>query len=327
VYSFINDEILNNTFVSIKKVYRNFKSEIDGLGYTERSIYYLLKLLFEEEFNFTGKTSLRIFEKDAEVLSTVEIILTTLDKNNGRMYIDDLMEEIGVEDYSIYQQSGEDTYTVRNRIVSVADDETKLSENTLNSVRNAVNSRLLSKGYVSIQQVYEDLQFNLEANQELRERNYTDQLDLTHLLKKLFPDTIGHTRILFDKDSEMDYFDVFIEEIGAIDTYHREDFEEAGRQLGFSEQTIYNYLNRFIDTGKIAPINTDFFVLPASLDIGTEALEEIGAFLKERFEHSEYLSLSTVQSEFRQLSRVNGHRWTIELMDYIATRRLNYKKV
>src|SRR5699024_9033005 len=100
-----------------------------------------------------------------------------------------------------------------------------------------------------------------------------------------------------------------------------------GRQLGFSEQTIYNYLNRFIDTGKIAPINTDFFVLPASLDIGTEALEEIGAFLKERFEHSEYLSLSTVQSEFRQLSRVNGHRWTIELMDYIATRRLNYKKV
>src|SRR5699024_4679464 len=132
---------------------------------------------------------------------------------------------------SIYQQAGEDTYTVRNGIVSVADDERKLSENTLNAIRNAVSTRLQNKGYVSIQQVYKNLQFNLEANQELRERNYADQLDLTHLLKKLFPDTIGHTRILFDKDSEMDYFDVFIEEIGAIDTYHREDFEEAGRQL------------------------------------------------------------------------------------------------
>src|SRR5699024_11303463 len=237
VYSFINDEILNNTFVSIKKVYRNFKSEIDGLGYTERSIYYLLKLLIEEEFNFTGKTSLRIFEKDAEVLSTVEIILTTLDKNNGRMYIDDLMEEIGVEDYSIYQQSGEGTYTVRNRIVSVADDETKLSENTLNSIRNAVNSRLLSKGYVSIQQVYEELKFNLEVNQELRERNYTDQLDLTHLLKKLLPETIGHNRILFDKDSEMDYFDVFIIEIGLINELLRETIELSVRHLDLFTQS------------------------------------------------------------------------------------------
>lgn len=327
IYSFINNEILNNTFVSVKKIYRTFKSEIDSLGYTDRSIYYLIKLLFEEEFKFTGKASLRIFEKDAEVLSTAEIILTTLDKNNGRMYIAPLMEEIGVEDYSIHQQSGEDTYTVRNGIVSVAADETKLSENTLNAIRNAVNSRLQTKGYVSIQQVHEDLQFNLEANQELRVNQYTNQLDLTHLLKKLFPDTIGHTRILFNKDSEMDYFDVFIEEIGNIDEYHREDFIEAGDNLGLSEQTTYNYLNQFIDAGKIAPINTDFFVLPDSLDIAADALEAIDAFLRERFEQNEYLSLSTIQSEFSQLSRINGHRWTIELMDYIATRILEYKKV
>lgn len=327
IYSFVNDEILNNTFVSIIKIYRKFKSEIDGLGYTERSIYYLIKFLFEEEFNFTGKTSLRIFEKNAEVLSTAEIILTTLDKNNGRMYIDDLIEEIGVEDYSIYQQSGEDAYTVRNSIVSVADDETKLSENTLNSIRNAVDSRLLSKGYVSIQQVYEDLKFNLEVNQELREKNYTDQLDLTHLLKKLFPETVGHTRILFDKDSEMDYFDVFIKEIGEIDEFHREDFIDAGSKLGLSEQTSYNYLNDFIETGKITPINTDFFVLPATLEIADESLEAIDAFLTEAFEQSEYLSLSAIQSDFSQLSRVNGHRWTIELMSYIATKLLDYKKV
>lgn len=327
IYNFINNEILNNTFVSLKKIYRTFKSEIDGLGYTDRSIYYLIKLLFEEEFKFAGKTSLRIFEKDAEVLSTAEIILTTLDKNNGRMYITDLMEEIGVEDYSIYQHSGEDTYTVRNGIVSVADDETKLSENTLNSIRNAVNSRLQTKGYVSIQQVYEDLQFNLEVNQELREKNYTNQLDLTHLLKKLFPDTIGHTRILFNKDKQMDYFDVFIEEIVETDDYHREDFIDAGSKLGLSEQTSYNYLNDFIETGKIAPINTDFFVLPATLDIADESLEAIDAFLIERFEQNEYLSLSAIQSEFSQLSRVNGYRWTIELMSYIATRLLDYKKV
>src|SRR5699024_6548922 len=118
---FITHEILNNTFVSIKKIYRTFQSEIDSLGYTDRTIYSLIRLLFEDEFRFTGKSSLRIYEKDAEVLSTAEIILTTLDKNNGRMYLADLIEEIGVEDYSIYQQAGEDTYTVRNGIVSVAD--------------------------------------------------------------------------------------------------------------------------------------------------------------------------------------------------------------
>src|SRR5699024_3559804 len=166
-----------------------------------------------------------------------------------------------------------------------------------------------------------------ELNQEPSDRNDTDQLDIRHSLKKMLSENIEHPRILFDKDSEMAHFDVYITEIGEIDEFHREDFEEAGRQLGLSEQTIYNYLNRFIDTVKIAPINIDFFVLPASLDIGAEALEEIDAFLKERFEHSEYLSLSTVQSEFRQLSRVNGRRWTIELMDYIATRILEYKKV
>ncbi len=328
IYNFINSEILHNTFVSVKKIYRTFKSEIDDLGYTDRSIYYLIKFLFEEEFKFVGKTALRIYEKDAEVLSTVEIILTTLDKNNGSMHIDDLIEEIGVEDHSIYQNSSQDTYTLKNGIVTITNtNKTKISENTLNSIKNAVNSRLLNKGYVSIKQVYQELQFNLEVNQELRAKNYTDQIDFTHLLKKMFPDTIGHTRILFNKDSKMDYFDVFIKEVGEMDKYHRKDFIKAGKSLGLSEQTSNNYLNEFIENGKIAPINADFFVLPATLDITGEALEVIEAFILERFEQNEYLSLSTIQSEFSQLSRVNGHRWTIELMNYIATNYLDYKKV
>lgn len=327
IYDFINEEILNNKFISIKKIYRFFKRKIDDLGYSEKTIYYLLKLLFEDEFNFGGKTSLRIFEKDTEVLSTLEIILTTLDKNNGTMSVVDLAEEIGLEDYSIDQQADPSAFVVRNRIASIVNNEDELSEGTLNVIKNTFINMLEKKGYVPIQQIYDELKFNAKVNRELRENNYTTLLDFTHLLKIMFPNTAGHTRILFHKDSNQDYFDIFIRELGEKDEYHREDFVETGKKLGLSEQTIYIYLNRFIDKGKIVPINSDFFVLPSSLNLGEEELENIDFFLQEKFKDNEHLSLTVINSELSQLSRLNGLRWTIELMNYIATKILSYKKI
>lgn len=327
IYDFIREEIVKNEFVSVKKIYRAFTGEINNAGYTEKTVYNLLKLLFEDEFYFTGKTTLRIYNKDADVKTTYEIIVSTLKKNNNFMKTEDLSNEIGAEDYTIHQQADNELLQISNGHVYLRKNKVEISKGALNAIKSTFNNYMNRHGFVPIKKVFKEIKFDLEVYSELLKKEFNSLDSFTALLKKIYPETEGHTRILFKKGDSQDYFKVYISELNQTKEIHREDFFKAGDQLGFSEPTNNMYLKKFIEIGQIVPINSDYFALPKHLEQNDILISNINNFLLKRFADKDYLSLSSIKFNFDELPELNNYRWSMELLNYYATHILKYNKV
>lgn len=326
IYLFILEQLQSNGFVTTRKIYRNFESLISDSGYTEKTVYNLLKLLYNDEFYFTGKSTLRIYEKGSDLKTTYDIILSFLEKYDGEMTTEQLAEEMGVEEYTLYQHVS-DEFSVSKGTVYLSRQQNQLQEDTLQAIKEVFISIMNKKGYVPVKQVLDDLRFSGIANNDIAENNLHSADRFTRILKQIFPEMQGHTRILFKEGQEHNIFTVFLSEMTDSNKLYRDDFYDVGSMLGFADVTIALFIKNFIEEGKIVPLNTDLFTPSESFSLSTQVVESVEDFLIENFEDKDYLSLSSINYELYKLPRLENHTWSIELLNYIALHKLNYSKV
>lgn len=326
IYLFILDQLQSNGFVTTRKIYRTFESLISDSGYTEKTVYNLLKLLYDDEFYFTGKTTLRIYEKGSNLKTTYDIILSFLEKYDGEMTTEQLAEEMGVEEYTLYQHVS-DEFSISKGTVYLNRQQNQLQEDTIQAIKEVFNTIMDKKGYVPVKQVLDELRFSGIANNDIVENNLHSADRFTRILKQIFPEIQGHTRLLFKEGQEQNILTIFLSEMTNSQKLYRDDFYDVGSRLGFADVTIALFIKNFIDEGKIVPLNTDLFAPSESFSLSTQVVESVEDFLMENFEDKDYLSLSSINYELYKLPRLENHTWTIELLNYIALHMLNYSKV
>lgn len=333
IYEYITEEVIENNFISNKKIYRKFNNELDKVGYTEKNLYYVLKYLFEDDFTFPGKNSLRIYGKGNEVKTTAEIIYLTLENNNGQMRLDELAELVGMENYSIMQRADniDSRFQIVNNLVSIKDKSEGYSDTTIKVIKDRFEAMMTEDDYVIVKTLYYNVIFEGNVNKELTKNNDNNPTSFMYLLKRLIPEADGHTHVLFNKDLDQDFFKVYMSEVNKNknrynERFHRKEFMEVLENIGYAKVTAAMNLNKYIKEGKLIPINSDYLITRESFNIGHEDLNRINLFLESNKEKLSYLSLSKISYKFGELPRLN-YRWSIDLLNYIATQLLNYKKV
>ena len=327
IENYINEELLLYGNVSTKKIYWRFKEEIIRSGNDEESIYYVIKLFYQDDYYFEGRTKKRIYPKGEKPQSTIKILKNLLIMNNGQMKIEEAAQEMGVEEYSINNNLDPNIFYIFDGTVRLIKQD-NIKDKTIDFIKSLVEEEKNNNGYVSVKLVYETLLFDMDKQKELIDNDCKNLGEFTNLLKTIYPDINSNKLIIMEDDEHRDYINIFIKELGQQKKYTRKDFYEIGQQFGFSDPSIYSYISNSLDSGNLIQVDENYMIKTENLKVTEKNVEDVGKFLDKFYDEKEkYISLYNQLNKMYLIDDIDGYIPTPEIVSYIACKYLSYKKI
>lgn len=325
--NYINEELSLYGNVSTKKIYWEFKEEIIRSGNDEESIYYVIKLFYQDDYYFEGRTKKRIYPKGEKPKSTIKILQNLLIMNNGQMKIEEAAQEMGVEEYSINNNLDANLFYISDGTVRLIKQD-NIKNETIDFIKSLVEEEKNNNGYVSVKRVYETLLFDIDKQKDLIDNDCKNLGEFTNLLKTIYPDINSNKLIMMEDNENRDYINIFIKELGQRKKYTRKDFYEIGQQFGFSDPSIYSYISNSLDTGNLIQLDENYMIKTENLEVTEKNVEDVGKFLDKFYDEKEkYISLYNQLNKMYLIDDINGYIPTPEIVSYIACKYLSYKKI
>lgn len=329
VASFVRNELVNDEVIYLKKIYKEFEELLVENNITQFEIYYYLRLFYSEEFDFGAGNTMRIFQKGIEKKSTEEIIYSKLLDFGGSVKVSEIADYLGVERYTIEQAAHMSNYmTIKNSTLETMDALTQnIPQELINYLEEKCKELLEQDGYVMSKVLFEELIFDNQFSDLLSKGNINNSDELLQLLKRIIPGVRGHSKFIYYAKTKIETIDIYLDHIGDQEKFHRDDFFKVGEDLGYSIVTSNMLIVESIDRGQLVPIDDIYLVRSESFTIDEESLDLVDQYIQENLKAPGYLSCVQQKGLRRKLPLLTNFTWTPQLLSYVATNYLSYKKV
>lgn len=314
--------------VYLRKISQQFSNLLILNNISDHEIYYYLKLFYSDIFDFGEKNTMRFYLKGSPKLSTEEIIISKVIDLGNEVHGTILSEVLGIERYTIDQAIIRSNRLISiNGFVKYVDDKRIIVPKILEDEIKKISDRMLAQyGYIIINVIFEELRFDIKSSDLMMNAGLTDSEKFRNVLKVLNPNLKGHTKFLFPKESPVDTLTIFLDQMDG-NKYHRNDFFEVARDLGYADVTTNIYINQGIDKGILVPIDDVYLIHHDSFKITELILTKVQEFIDKSIEIKSYISCYKLTGFRRILPRLETFAWTPELIYYVATQWLGYNKV
>ncbi|WP_055077937.1 sigma factor-like helix-turn-helix DNA-binding protein [Lagierella massiliensis] len=324
----LRTEIDFNGFVSVKKLYYKYKKELEHYSIHEDTLYYILHLLLDGEFYFYGKSStFRIFETEDYFKSTEELIISILEQNDNSMNIDDLIDLMGVERYTIDAAiQNNSMFLKNNEVILFEEDKSDEIKEALKIIEDKFYKLLQDEEYVSISNMYNEFQLDEELNKALIILNCTSLKMFRNFLSSAVDCHIGNNKVVFKNPNKFGLLDLLFKEKGKGNELYRKDIIDYLHEITYKEPTIFMRLREWLEEFKLVPINYDRYAREEGIVIDCNLIHEIKKFL-EKYINKDYVSVSKLSEKFAELPYSPVSIWSNDFFAYILKRYFNYKQV
>lgn len=324
----LRTEIDFNGFVSVKKLYYKYKKELEHYSIHEDTLYYILHLLLDGEFYFYGKSStFRIFETEDYFKSTEELIISILEQNDNSMNIDDLIDLMGVERYTIDAAiQNNSMFLKNNEVILFEEDKSDEIKEALKIIEDKFYKLLQDEEYVSISNMYNEFQLDEELNKALIILNCTSLKMFRNFLSSAVDCHIGNNKVIFKNPNKFGLLDLLFKEKGKGNELYRKDIIDYLHEITYKEPTIFMRLREWLEEFKLVPINYDRYAREEGIVVDCNLIHEIKKFL-EKYVNKDYVSVSKLSEKFTELPYSPVSIWSNDFFAYILKRYFNYKQV
>lgn len=330
--AFIEQILIEEEFVSPLKIMNAYQKQLDSLGYNFDVIYNFLKRSFENKFDFGKGNTMYIFPKGAEKLSTETLIYNKLKQLGGYVHKNILENELGLTRTTIDQNIAKSRFMRSiNGYLKLIEDQSNIVENKnfTDHVLLAGFKQLDLQNFISINMLFQELRFNEDFSTILNTYRINNDVELSPIIKQLFPDLIGHTKYLYPASSKLETYQVFLSQISDTYSFTKKDFLEAGDVLNYGHSTRELTLDSAINDLKIVRLNSSGYFMDGSLLIvDDDIISSLRRYIESQFDEGSFLSLQTLKGYKRQLNPLpSSISWSHELIHYISLKYLNYSPV
>ena len=328
VASFVRNELVNDEVIYLKRIYREFERLLVKNNMTQFEIYYYLRLFYAEEFDFGAGNTMRIFQKGIEKKSTEEIVYNKLLDFGGSVGVNEIAEYLGVERHTIEQAAHmSEKMTIKNATLETLDILTKnISQDLLIYLVDKCEELLIKDGYVVSKLLFEELLFDNNFSDLLSKSNINSSDKLLQILKRIIPNVRGHSKFIYYAKKKIDTIDIYLDYMGEEEKFHREDLYKIGEKLGYSIVTSNMLIIESIDNGRLVPIDEIYLMRSELFIIDEHSLELVDQYIKEHMDEPGYLSCIQQKGLRRKLPLLTNLHWSPQLLFYVATELLCYKK-
>jgi DNA-directed RNA polymerase alpha subunit len=165
--------------------------------------------------------------------------------------------------------------------------------------------------------IYNQMTFNNKQAKVLNDNKIESEQVLAKFLKNTYPNLKGHSKILFDRDSEYNHIDeCLVKKFSGI--HKLRDFEEFLAEIGYTSITIKPKIENLIKSGIFVLISYSEIATPDQLNFKAEIEAGIFKFIESKFGDQNYLILDEI-SGYRKLPKIDL-KWNKHVIKYILLR-------
>ena len=320
IYQYLATFFEDEYVISYKKLFNLFKDDLEKEHINSYMMYSILKENFSSSFSFGKGNTMNIFA--SEKYTTEQIIINKVIKNNGKTSKKELAEELGYEMYTIDQvvssskklKSKQGRVFIRESIIG------NISEKLKVTLKQIIVKDIQKKGFSFIEEIYYLLKFDNENSKALQQSNIDTSSDLIIVIKELFPNLGGHSKYVYPLEQPIEANEAILYSFSSEKKYTRNEIINEGIRVGYSESTMYMYLNAWLKKGELIMIDEEKCILSKAFVITEQIQKSIDSYLSDLRTGEKYISLRTISGYRYKLPRIRPLTWTPQLIKHVATK-------
>ena len=302
--------------INIQEVYEEFEEILQCHEINNKMhLYSIVRYYLDEEFIIGKGNTLNIFNNETDKLSIEDSLLKAIYSLGGICDKNKLKEILRWPLYKI-----DLGINSSNRLLSwgknhvIVFDEIGLTEGDKKNLISLTNNKI-HDGFVTVGILLKEMKFNRDLAPLVSNKGIDDIGKLSSIIKILMPEISGHSNFLYLEDCNYSSFEEVIVNYNDDETT-RKKLRDFTLEYGYKDVMASSLLNKLLEQRSFVEIDVDKLLPASKFIVPNEALNKLLAFVEEKKENKEYISISNLKGYKRRLPDI-GFRWNPYLMKTI----------
>ncbi len=312
--------------INIDEIFNPLRDELKKGGiYSKYVLYSLMQKHYEDEYDIgKGRTLNIYFSKEKQKVTITEQLEKYLELHGG------IASKEKIQQHFNWNRKRVNNAVINQPIfVSLGETMIKLvkkfeiTEIQKKQLDDLVEKKL-RQGYFTTPNMLDDMRYDLELNNILLANEIDTTIHLSHFLKNIYKNLVGHNLVLFDRKQKyrtveeivIDRFTDKTSKREIIEFYLKFSYPETSALTQF-----YNLLKKEI----FIEISHNEVILKNKMNIEDRVVQAVFNYIQPYFEGKEYLSLNSLYGYQNKLPKIN-FKWNPFILKY-ALEKCGYRAI
>lgn len=322
----IDDRLTVWEYVDPRWIFKEYAPLMQQIGlYSPEHLYSIIQLYLGDKYETGHRNTLYIFKPNADRLDAETILLNYLRTNGHEAKRETILEDLNWKGFKLDQLIPrlKTVVMVNDNIVKTIE-SFNFTDEELVELRNLIEHEM-EKGYVFTYDLQFELAFNEKLGSLIERCKLTDDVTLAGIIKWLYPEINGHSKLLYWSNSsitkiEQAIFNEFPEFIT------RNEIIEYVGSKGYGEQTIYRLPADILKEGLFYNYTNTKYINAKLLNFTDEVKQSLSSYLLQQFELKAYCPIFSFAGYSQVLTPISSYEWTEYLISQFAE-QIGYRKI
>lgn len=324
VKDYVDQELSKSPVVYNLKLCKVFAEPLKTYGADDYTLYLTFKERYSDDYLFSSGRTMRIFKAGQPELTTEEIFRTVLKQNGGKMAVSTVLEQLGIEPYTVDQIS-----SIRsNGIRKIGDDlvlsDYELPDELCDLLTQQIENQVERYGAVAPRDVLRQIR---SEQPELAEKYQLTDENIAPYLKQVNHQLKGFDQFL-TFDNQVTLLDYVRRHFAEQPVYYWDELKGYLRQLGYSESSILTVIKKEVDRFTICRIDDETYVYGDQIQLNDDQQSALKEAVTQVMGDKDWVVLKKWTPEaLNELQEKVGLSLplTVDVLRYLLVRDLDFK--
>lgn len=322
----IDEHLTVFDYVDPRWLYEKIRPLMDRIGlYSPVHLYSIIQLYLGDKYETGHGNTLYIFKLNSERLDAEMILLNYLHEHGHEAKRDSILEDLHWKGFKLDQliPRVKTIVMVSNYTVKTIE-SFNFTDNELTELRNVIESEL-EKGYLFTYDLQFELAFNEGLGSLIERCKLTDDVTLAAIVKWLYPNINGHSKLLHLSDSPITRIEQIIS-VEFPEFVARNELLDFVESKDYGEQTVYRMPADILKDGLFYNYTNTRYINAELLTFNEEAKHSLASYLHQQFDSKSYCPIFDLVGYSQVLAPISSYEWTEYLIGQFAE-QIGYRRI
>lgn len=322
----IDDRLSFWEYVDPRWIFKEYAPLMQQIGLqSPEHLYSIIQLYLGDKYETGHGNTLYIFKKNADRLDAEMILLNYLRAHGHEANREAILKDLNWKHFKLDQLIPrlKTVVMVSNNIVKTIE-SFNFTDKELVELKNEIE-RELEKGYIFTYDLQFELAFNENLESLIERCKITDDVTLAAIIKWLYPNINGHSKLLYWSNSSITKIEQAIS-AEFPEFISRNEMLEFGEGKGYGEQTIYRLPADILSDGLFYNYTNTKYINANLLAFTDEVKQSLASYLQQQFESKAYCPIFGLAGYSQVIIPVSSYEWTEYLIGQFAE-QIGYRKI
>jgi hypothetical protein len=322
----IDDMLSTHPYADPRIIYNENPNLVEDASlYSPVHLYSIIQLYLGDKYETGHRNTLYIYKSNTNVINSEDILCDYLSKNGHEVPYHKVLEDLNWKAPKLDQLLAriDSVITVKDKTIKTIE-SFEFKDEELNELKSTVEQEF-KKGYIFTEDLAFELAFNPKLEQLVKRTGLADITTLSSIVKFLYKDASGFSRMLYNADSSIKSLEqALAKEFPEMMT--RADLIKFTLEKGYSEQKLAAVPSTIVEDGLFYPYTSTQYINANIVHFKEDTKKSLQEYLDKLFADKSYRSMFSALRYSQELLPISTYNWTEWLIHHFAE-QVGYRKI